>query len=79
MAYLFGLAALSLLDPIAASNVEMSLSKLGVANTISNTITLTPPRCAAKGRQVVDGAYQSFSIEFAYMVDYGGNNTYHIS
>ncbi|PMD16271.1 glycoside hydrolase family 79 protein [Hyaloscypha hepaticicola] len=29
----------------------------------------------ASGRQIHDAAYQSFSIEFSYMADYGGNNT----
>ncbi|KUJ14858.1 uncharacterized protein LY89DRAFT_720313 [Mollisia scopiformis] len=42
---------------------------------ITRTITLSPPSSPAPGRQIVDAAYQSFSIEFSYMADYGGNNS----
>lgn len=66
-----GLAALALLGPLAASKVEVYPRP-----NIANTIILTPPANPARGRQIVDGAYQSFSIEFSYMADYGGNNTY---
>lgn len=42
---------------------------------ITHTIDISPASTPAPGRQVVDAAYQSFSIEFSYMADYGGNNT----
>ncbi|KAI0140536.1 hypothetical protein GGR57DRAFT_487880 [Xylariaceae sp. FL1272] len=47
-----------------------------VGQNITNNITLTPPKAPAPGRQVVDGAYSSFSIEFSYMADYAGNDSY---
>ena len=42
---------------------------------ITSTVTLSPPASPAPARQIVDGAYNSFSIEFTYMADYGGNDT----
>lgn len=69
MAYILSLAAFASLVPLAASTVPFKPN-------ITNTIRLAPPAAPASGRQVVDAAYQSFSIEFSYMVDYGGNNTY---
>lgn len=42
---------------------------------ITRTIDLSPAATPAPGKQVVDAAYQSFSIEFCYMADYAGNNT----
>jgi hypothetical protein len=46
-----------------------------VQPNITSSITLSPPGSPASGRQVHDAAYQSFSIEFSYMADYGGNNS----
>ncbi|KAI2625213.1 glycoside hydrolase family 79 protein [Xylaria nigripes] len=43
---------------------------------ITNVIALSPPRIPSLHRQTVDAAYSSFSIEFAYMADYGGNDTH---
>lgn len=69
MAYSIGLVAVASLVPLAASAVSFKPN-------VTNTIRLEPPATPAMGRQVVDAAYQSFSIEFSYMADYGGNNTF---
>ena len=42
---------------------------------INRTITLDVPSAPPAGRQVIDAAFQSYSIEFSYMQDYAGNNT----
>ncbi|KIM94392.1 glycoside hydrolase family 79 protein [Oidiodendron maius Zn] len=68
MAYIVSLAAFASLVPLAASTVPFRPN-------ITNTIKLSPPTTPSHGRQVVDAAYQSFSIEFSYMADYGGNDT----
>ncbi|KAH8897390.1 hypothetical protein GQ53DRAFT_818660 [Thozetella sp. PMI_491] len=62
------LSALVLLATHAAA-------KLCSKPNVTNTIVLSPPATPALGRQVVDAAYQSFSIEFSYMADFAGNNT----
>jgi hypothetical protein len=56
--------------------IPLVMSKGYSKPNITNTITLSPSAAPAPGRQVVDAAYQSFSIEFSYMADYGGNDTY---
>jgi hypothetical protein len=43
---------------------------------VTETIVLSPPNAPNPGRQVVDAAYSSYSVEFSYMADFGGNNTY---
>ncbi|KAI3317185.1 glycoside hydrolase family 79 protein [Xylariaceae sp. AK1471] len=43
---------------------------------ITDVITLSPPGAPAPHRQVVDAAYNSFSVEFSYMADFGGNDTH---
>lgn len=42
---------------------------------LSNQLTLNFSPEPPKGGQVIDGSFQSFSIEYAYMADYGGNLT----
>jgi hypothetical protein len=69
MVYFARLAAFALLVPLA-------MSKVLFKPNITNTMRLSPPATPSPGRQVVDAAYQSFSIEFSYMADYGGNDTY---
>ncbi len=62
----------------------MSFSKrifavLGVALTAVANAQSTPnfslsfPATVGKDVQIIDGSFQCFSIEFAYMGDYGGN------
>jgi hypothetical protein len=69
MAYIAIIAAFASLIPLAASRTSLKPN-------VTNVITLSAPAAPAPGRQVVDAAYQSFSIEFSYMADYGGNDTY---
>jgi hypothetical protein len=69
MAYIARLVAFTLL-------ISLVVSKGYSKPNITNTITLSPSAAPAPGRQVVNAAYQSFSIEFSHMVDYGGNDTY---
>nr|AQW38601.1 beta-glucuronidase [Talaromyces pinophilus] len=60
-----------------ASTALLALLACSAQNhkNITRTIDLSPASTPAPGKQVVDGAYQSFSIEFCYMADYAGNNT----
>ncbi|KAI0474603.1 hypothetical protein F4859DRAFT_481356 [Xylaria cf. heliscus] len=56
-----------------------ALAALATASKVYNitdTIVLSPPGSPARGRQVVDAAYSSFSVEFSFMADYAGNNTH---
>lgn len=34
---------------------------------------LQVPNSAPEGRQIVDSSFQSYSIEFSYMLDFAGN------
>ncbi|KAH8650916.1 hypothetical protein BGZ60DRAFT_508900 [Tricladium varicosporioides] len=43
------------------------------AVVVSRNLTLTVPSSPPAGKQIVDGNYQSYSIEFSYMLDYAGN------
>lgn len=72
MAFITSLVAFASLVPLAVTTGSFRPN-------VSNTIRLEPPTAPARGRQVVDAAYQSFSIEFSYMADYGGNNTLALS
>lgn len=59
-----------------ASLVAVAVSAASFKPNITTTIPLSVPAAPAPGKQVVDAAYQSFSIEFSYMADYAGNDTY---
>jgi hypothetical protein len=68
----------SILNTIAA--VSASTLRPGVVSArstpvINRTITLDVPSSPPEGRQIVDAAFQSYSIEFSYMQDYAGNET----
>ena len=40
------------------------------------TISLDIPTSPSAGVQIVDSRYQSYSIEFSYMLDYAGNKSF---
>ncbi|CAG8957767.1 hypothetical protein HYFRA_00000105 [Hymenoscyphus fraxineus] len=66
---------------VAASVLSLlhleSLNKRGIdKRAVVRTINAKVPKSAPAGRQVIDAAFQSFSIEFSYMLDYAGNNTH---
>ncbi|KAI1740385.1 hypothetical protein F4680DRAFT_117700 [Xylaria scruposa] len=57
----------------------LALASLAIASKVHNiteTVVLSPPGSPAPGRQIVDAAYNSFSVEFSYMADYAGNDTH---
>ncbi|KAI0187813.1 hypothetical protein EV127DRAFT_368742 [Xylaria flabelliformis] len=54
----------------------VALASLATASNITETVVLSPPGSPASGRQIVDAAYSSFSVEFSYMADYAGNDTH---
>jgi len=60
---------------VFASLIPFVASTEWATPNITSTIALSPLASPAPERQVVDAAYQSFSIEFSYMADYGGNNS----
>lgn len=49
------------------------LGRLDSAVVVNRNITLNVPQLPPAGRQVIDGNYQSYSIEFSYMLDYSGS------
>jgi hypothetical protein len=42
---------------------------------VNQTRSLAVPQSPPPGKLVVDGNFQSYSIEFSYMLDYAGNNS----
>lgn len=48
----------------------------GLAVRTTETIPLSIPTAAAPGHQTIDGNFLSYSIEFSYMLDYAGNNSW---
>lgn len=50
-----------------------SLNVCQSPDTPGTTINLDIPATPTGNPQIIDGSFQSFSIEFAYMADYGGN------
>ena len=42
---------------------------------VTREISISPAASPRPGKQIVDAAYQSFSIEFSFMSDYAGNDT----
>lgn len=45
-------------------------------DTENESIILDAPSTAPEGHNVVDASFQSYSIEFNYMLDFAGNNSY---
>lgn len=39
----------------------------------TENVQLEVPNSAPEGRQIVDASFQSYSIEFSYMLDFAGN------
>ncbi|KAI3400110.1 hypothetical protein diail_4340 [Diaporthe ilicicola] len=54
-----------------ASDLQARQGALDIRN-----VSLIVPDSAPKGRQVVDANFQSYSIEFAYMLDFAGNTSH---
>lgn len=46
------------------------------SSNVTETRNLTVPSSPQTGRQVVDANYQSYSVEFSYMQDFAGNDSY---
>lgn len=51
------------------------LAVLAHAMVVKETISLSIPASPQHGRQVVDANFQSYSIEFSFMLDYAGNDS----
>lgn len=66
---LASLTAIAILIPLAVSNQSSNPN-------VTSTIKISPAATPLPGKQIVDAAYQSFSIEFSFMADYAGNDTY---
>lgn len=49
---------------------------LAVPQKVVSSRTLKVPSHAPAGKQIVSANYQSYSIEFSYMQDFAGNNSY---
>lgn len=73
----FARAALLLLLSPASSALPsdaISLRSAPLSPHITRTLSLTAPASPNAYRQVVDAAYQSYSIELSYFPDFAGNN-----
>ena len=66
---LVSIIALTIFVPFVVSG---QFSKFNVTRKIN----ISPAASPRPGKQIVDAAYQSFSIEFSFMADYAGNDTY---
>lgn len=58
--------------------LSLAVTSLAPSSTrnITSFVALSPPRSPSPEKQVHDANYNSFSIEFAFMVDYAGNDSY---
>jgi hypothetical protein len=45
----------------------------------TRNVQLEVPNTVPEGRQIVDAGFQSYSIEFSYMLDFAGNARYVLS
>ncbi|KAI1820808.1 glycoside hydrolase family 79 protein [Xylaria intraflava] len=61
---------------LAALTTHTLAWKSSSGPNITNVVVLSPPNAPSPHRQIVDAAYSSYSIEFSYMADYGGNDTH---
>ncbi|GKZ86188.1 hypothetical protein AnigIFM56816_001240 [Aspergillus niger] len=66
--YLVSIIALTIFVPFVVSD---QFNKFNVTRKIN----ISPAASPRPGKQIVDAAYQSFSIEFSFMSDYAGNDT----
>ena len=67
------------LSIISSSSTATNINARNDGNStciVDREIGLQIPDLPAEGRQVVDAAFQSYSIEFSYMADYAGNFSY---
>ncbi|GKZ39607.1 hypothetical protein AbraIFM66950_000739, partial [Aspergillus brasiliensis] len=69
MPSLASLTAIAILIPLAVSNQSSNPN-------VTSTLKISPAATPLPGKQIVDAAYQSFSIEFSFMADYAGNDTH---
>ncbi|KAH8801732.1 hypothetical protein F5884DRAFT_889825 [Xylogone sp. PMI_703] len=49
---------------------------ISIHRAFSNVRTLQVPNSPPQGHQIVDGNFQSYSIEFSYMLDFAGNHSH---
>ena len=61
---------------LMAYRVVSTPSAFNTRQSVNKTIALNVPDSPTAGRQVIDGAFQSYSIEFSCMADYAGNDSY---
>ncbi|OJZ84289.1 glycoside hydrolase family 79 protein [Aspergillus luchuensis CBS 106.47] len=59
-----------------ASLIPIAVSDQSAKPNVTREINISPPASPRPGKQIVDAAYQSFSIEFSFMADYAGNDTH---
>lgn len=55
--------------------LSLVITDFACANTSRTTRSVDIPCRAPPDKQIVDANYQSYSIEFSYMLDFAGNNT----
>lgn len=51
-------------------------AKVRMPDSGIETRKLSIPQAPSRSRQTVEGNFQSYSIEFSYMLDYAGNDSY---
>ena len=63
--------------PLSSTAIVVNTCNDGNATYyVGRQIELQIPDSPAEGSQVVDAAFQSYSIEYSYMLDYAGNFSY---
>ncbi|PIG83921.1 putative glycoside hydrolase family 79 protein [Aspergillus arachidicola] len=58
------------------SFLPLAVSDISFQPNVTKTIGIAPADVPRPGKQIVDAAYQSFSIEFSFMADYAGNDSH---
>lgn len=61
---------------VLSSLCASSLAAVLFRRANESTVALTAPSSPPSDRQAIDASFQSYSIEFNYMLDYAGNNSF---
>lgn len=56
--------------------LPFAVSDISFKPNVTHTIGISPADVPRPGKRFVDATYQSFSIEFSFMADYAGNDSY---
>jgi hypothetical protein len=60
-------------SPLNGIPTNERLGKRDSSIIVNRNFSLSVPSLPPAGKQIVDANFQSYSIEFSYMLDYAGN------